>query len=255
MTYLNIAGYQFVDLSTEFIADLQILLKKKAAQDGIKGTILLSTEGINLFLAGIENTAQQWMDDLRRFPEFSGLTFKLSRSNHLPFKKMIVRIKPEIISMYQSHIRPTQKTAPYLEPEQLKQWYDQHKDMIVLDTRNDYEFERGTFAHAIQLNIQQFSDFPKAVEKLSDEMKKKPIVTFCTGGIRCEKAAAYLLEQGFSEVWQLKGGILNYFETCKAEYFHGDCLVFDGRVAVNTNLAAVVDSATDAKYTVASLRK
>lgn len=233
MPYLHIAGYKFVTLATDFLVSVQADLKQKAIMRQLKGTILLSAEGINLFLAGTPEAIHIFICDLKKIPEFADLWLKISESDFLPFKRLILRIKKEIISMHQSHIKPEQKTAPYLDPMQLKQWFDEHKEMILLDTRNEYEVHTGSFKEAIHLNINQFSEFPIRLKKLPESFKEKPIVTFCTGGIRCEKAAAYMLEQGFKHVWQLKGGILNYFEVCKDDYFEGNCFVFDDRMTVN----------------------
>ena len=152
---------------------------------------------------------------------------------------MMVRIKKEIIFMNQPEVQPEKETAPYVEPLELKKWYAENREMVILDTRNNYEVEVGTFDGATHLNIDNFSDFPKAVAALSEEMKTKPVVTFCTGGIRCEKAAAFLMKQGFTNVWQLKGGILNYFEQCGGANFQGNCFVFDARRAVDAALEEV----------------
>lgn len=239
MNILNIATYKFISLAAETLPILRDQLKQKAQQCGIKGTILLSTEGINVFLAGEIAAIELWMDDIKTIPEFFDLTFKRSESAYIPFKRLLVRIKREIITMQQPAIQPAQKTAPYLEPEQLRQWYQLQQEMVVLDTRNQYEVEMGTFSQASHLNIENFKDFPEAVANLPASFKTKPIVTFCTGGIRCEKAAAYLLEQGFTQVWQLKGGILNYFAQCGGEYFSGNCFVFDDRIALDAQLNPV----------------
>lgn len=236
MKYINISAYKFIALPSETLVPLKAALLENTANWGIKGSILLSTEGINLFVAADPQAITRFTDYLNAIPEFSDLTYKRSESDHIPFKRMRVRIKEEIICMNRPEIEPEKQTAPYIEPEELKQWYAEHRDMVVLDTRNTYEFEVGTFDQAVQLDIEHFNHFPAAVAKLPPEMKDKPIVTFCTGGIRCEKAAAYLLQQGFKNVWQLKGGILNYFEQCGGDYFQGNCFVFDERRAVDANL-------------------
>jgi UPF0176 protein len=233
MKYFNLSAYKFISLAASTLPHLQQQLKQTAISHGIKGTILLSTEGINIFIAGEPQAIQQFTANLIAIAEFADLWFKRSESAAIPFKRMLVRIKKEIIFMDQPHIQPEKATAPYLEPEQLKKWYAQNKDMVILDTRNSYECEVGTFDGAIQLNIENFSHFPEAVASLPEDIKTKSVVTFCTGGIRCEKAAAYLLEQGFKEVWQLKGGILNYFDQCGGEYFQGSCFVFDEREAID----------------------
>jgi len=239
MTYLNIASYKFINLSAEYLPALQNELKQQAAALQIKGTILLSVEGINLFLAGTHDAINVFIHHLTKISHFNNLIFKRSESDHLPFQRLRVRIKSEIISMKQPHIQPEKATAPYLEPAEFKQWYSENKEMLVLDTRNNYEVDIGTFENAKHFNIENFTDFPAAIAALPNEAKNKPIVTFCTGGIRCEKAAAILQAQGFQQVWQLKGGILNYFEQCGGEYFNGNCFVFDQRRAVNANLEEI----------------
>lgn len=236
MEFINISAYKFVHLSEAEFPILRRQLKEKAKMLQLKGTILLSQEGINCFLCGLREKIDAYKSFLESYPMFVGMTFKESISSHQPFSRMLVRLKKEIISMGHPEIEPEKKTAPYISPETLKKWYDENKDMLVLDTRNDYEVEIGTFEAAMDLNIETFRDFPNAVALLPDDIKKKPIVTFCTGGIRCEKAAQYMLNQGFEEVYQLDGGILNYFEQCGGDHWQGECFVFDKRVAVDPQL-------------------
>lgn len=233
MPILNISSYKFIDLHPGYVAYLQSHLKEQGVLHNIKGTILLSTEGINLFMAGEEANLQEFIQSLTAIEEFKDLYFKRSYSETIPYRRLIVRIKAEIISFGQNDIKPQQETAPYITPEQLKEWYEKDQDMLVLDTRNDYEVNLGTFKNAESLAIENFRQFPEAVEGLLDQYRDKPIVTFCTGGIRCEKAAAYMLKKGFTKVYQLEGGILNYFEKCGGEYYQGDCFVFDDRIAIN----------------------
>ncbi len=239
MKYLNLAAYKFINLETEFLIPLQKQLKQKALQCQIKGTILLSQEGINLFLAGIPELLNSFIDFLTTIPQFADLQFKSSESDYIPFKRMLVRIRKEIITMNDPAIVPQNFTAPYIEASQLKLWYDDNKSMVLLDTRNSFEVSMGSFQQAIQLNIASFSEFPNAVASLPEALKTQPVITFCTGGIRCEKAATYLMAQGFTNVWQLRGGILAYFENCGGEYFDGNCFVFDDRVALNPQLQEV----------------
>lgn len=236
MEFINISAYQFVTLSESEFPALRKQLKETADACRLKGTILFSVEGINCFLSGAREDIEAYKEFLASYPMFSGLEYKESVSDHQPFSRMLVRLKKEIISMGRSEVEPEKKKAPYLTPEMLKRWYKEKKDMIVLDTRNDYEVEMGTFENAMDLNIESFRDFPNAITLLPEAMKKKPIVTFCTGGIRCEKAAQYMLDQGFEEVYQLHGGILNYFEKCGGDHWDGECFVFDKRVALDPQL-------------------
>lgn len=236
MEFINTSAYKFVALKEAEFPIVRQQLKEKADACELKGTILLSVEGINSFLSGTREHIDAYKEFLASYSVFSGMTFKESVSDRQPFSRMLVRLKKEIISMGNLDIEPEKKKAPYIKPEEFKRWYEQHKDMIVLDARNDYEVDIGTFEDAIDLNIETFRDFPNAVALLPDDMKKKPVVTFCTGGIRCEKAAQYMLNEGFEKVYQLDGGILNYFGQCGADHWDGECFVFDKRVAVDPQL-------------------
>ena len=149
---------------------------------------------------------------------------------------MNVRLKKEIISIGLDHIKPAVHTGEEITPTEFKSWLDAGKEVLVLDTRNDYECRIGTFQNALELDIKSFRDFPRAVSEMSDELKDTPVVMFCTGGIRCEKASVVMMDAGFSNVKQLKGGILGYFEEVGGDYWDGDCFVFDHRVAVNPEL-------------------
>jgi UPF0176 protein len=229
---LNMTGYQFVTLSATQIREWQQAFKTTAQACELKGTILLSEEGINLFLAGIEKNIRQFQQFLAQFTEFSRLTYRETWSTTQPFRRLLVRIKKEIISMGKAEIQPEQEPAPYLDPLTLKQWYQQGREMLVLDTRNHYEVQHGTFVQAIHLNLDHFRHFPHAIARLPAFSPHLPIVTYCTGGIRCEKAALWLQKQGYTQVYQLKGGILNYFEQCGRDYFQGECFVFDERMSV-----------------------
>jgi predicted sulfurtransferase len=198
--------------------------------------VLLAEEGINLFLAG----SRQGIDSLWRFlasdPRLTDLIYKESESREIPFNRLLVKIKREIIPLGLAQIRPAQQPAPRLQPEELKRWLDQGRDFVLLDTRNAFEVRVGTFVGAIDLGLGQFREFPQAAAGLAAALKQKPVVTFCTGGIRCEKAAPALLLQGFREVYQLDGGILRYFERCGGAHYAGECFVFDKRVAVDSAL-------------------
>lgn len=231
---VNIAGYRFVTL--ERLAELkaEILAFCKAQQ--IKGTILLSHEGINVMLAGTEPAMQAFMHFLQAYPQFAGMEFKYSYCDEQPFQRTYVKLKKEIITMGQPEVEPAKHPAPNVLPAQFKQWLDEGREVVVIDTRNQYEYDVGTFKNALNLELEHFREFPEAIKQLDEEMKEKPVVVFCTGGIRCEKAAPYMLQQGFKEVYQLEGGILKYFEECGGAHYDGDCFVFDERVAVDSQL-------------------
>ena len=236
LSIINISAYRFVHLVADVLPILQVKLKSKTKQLGLKGTILLSSEGINLFLSGQREAISSFHCFLNALPYFQDIKFKESLSNFHPFKKMLVKLKKEIIPFGIDSINPEEYTAPYVSPEQLTIWLKERPDLVLLDTRNTFEVELGSFENALDLRIKKFRDFPDAVKKLPEKLKKLPIVTFCTGGIRCEKAAAYLLKVGFEEIYQLEGGILNYFEKCGENHFKGPCFVFDEREKVNSSL-------------------
>lgn len=231
---VNLSAYKFTPLSglPELRARLQDLTKAL----GLKGTILLSEEGINLFVAGVRAATDALIAELHSLPGLADLTPKESLSEEQPFNRMLVKIKREIIAFGIDGINPAQATAPKLPPKELKRWLDEGRPVTLLDTRNDYEVRMGTFKGALIPHIDHFRDFPKAVEQLPLELKEQPIVMFCTGGIRCEKAGPYMLRAGFKQVHQLEGGILKYFEECGGAHYEGECFVFDKRVTVDPEL-------------------
>ena len=230
----NIAGYRFVDLDDR--DELQHYFRSICEDLGLKGTILLAPEGINFFLAGVESSIEHFVNKLEKDERFIDITLKLSFTDYQPFNRMNVRKKNEIISVGMDEIRPAVLTGDEIEPEAFKAMLDEGHPVHVLDTRNGYELRVGTFEDAIDLDIETFREFPKAIEQLPESMKDEEIVMFCTGGIRCEKASAIMLNAGFTKVKQLKGGILGYFESVGGAHWNGDCFVFDRRVAVDPEL-------------------
>jgi predicted sulfurtransferase len=202
----------------------------------LKGTILLSPEGMNLFVAGTQSSIQILLTELRSITGFEDLNPKESFSENQPFRRMLVRLKKEIIAFGVEGIEPGKKSSAKISAKTLKQWIDEGKPLTLLDTRNDYEIRMGTFEGAIPAGVEHFREFPDAVEKLSPELKERTIVMFCTGGIRCEKAGPFMERAGFQNVFQLDGGILKYFEECGGAHYKGDCFVFDRRVCVDSQL-------------------
>lgn len=231
---VNIAAYRFVRL--ERLEEWRQVFRQKTAELDLRGTVLLSREGINLFVAGTREAIDRFVGWLRGFNEFAAIETKESPGEYQPFNRMLVRLKKEIISMGVPGIDPVERPSPKISPRTLQQWLDEGRPVTLLDTRNDYEVELGTFSGAMPLGISHFRQFPAAVRQLPEEMKQRPIVMFCTGGIRCEKAGPLMQQEGFGEVYQLEGGILKYFEECGARHYEGDCFVFDKRVAVNPQL-------------------
>ncbi|MBX6392625.1 MAG: sulfurtransferase [Burkholderiales bacterium] len=234
MSILNVAAYKFVDLDD--LPALRTQLREAAAAQALKGTILLAPEGINLFLAGVPEKLEAFLAQLLADPRFAGMPVKRSYSAEQPFNRMLVKIKREIITMRRPEIRPAQQPAPRIAPRELKRWLDEGREVVLLDTRNAFEVAVGTFEGAQELGLRSFSQFPAEVEKRLEDWRDKPVVTFCTGGIRCEKAAPLMQRLGFREVYQLDGGILQYFEDCGGAHWRGECFVFDKRVALDPQL-------------------
>ena len=233
-TVVNIAGYRFTDLPDR--NNLQQPFRNICQKLHLKGTILLAHEGINFFLAGSQTEIDLFIAFLEEDERFQDIPLKLSYSDYQPFRRMNVRLKKEIISLGMNHIKPAEFTGEEISPTDFKQLLDAGEEVVILDTRNEYECKIGTFQNALELDIRSFRDFPGAVDELDEQLKDKPVVMFCTGGIRCEKASVVMLDAGFSNVKQLKGGILGYFEEVGGDYWNGDCFVFDRRVAVNPQL-------------------
>ena len=231
---LNIAAYKFVALENLHAWREQLLARLSDLR--LKGTILLSPEGINMFLAGEESSVRQFVDYMRSFPEFTDLATKDSYSDRQPFNRTLVRLKKEIIAFGVDGIDPIGRPSPKMPAEELKRWLDEGRDVTLLDVRNDYEVELGSFRDALPIGVDNFRDFPAAVERLPEDLKDRPIVMFCTGGIRCEKAGPFMEQQGFQKIFQLDGGILKYFESVGGQHYDGDCFVFDQRVSLNPDL-------------------
>ncbi len=230
----NIAGYRFIDLHDR--DELRDPFMNRCTDLGLKGTILLSPNGINFFLAGSEESVSEFIQYLESDRRFSGIPIKFSRTDYQPFRRMLVKRKNEIISLGDSEIKPSEFTGPYIKPIEFKHLMDAKEDILVLDTRNDYETRIGSFEGSLELGISSFRDFPNAIASIPEEYKSKTVVMYCTGGIRCEKASAVMMNAGFEDVKQLEGGILGYFKECGGSYWDGDCFVFDQRVAVDSDL-------------------
>lgn len=243
---LNISCYKFV--SIDDIDSLRPAVLAQCTAFSLKGTILLAPEGINVFLAGPREAIEGFLTWLRADARFADLAPKESYSTGVPFARMRVRKKREIITMNHPLIRPEDGRAPAVAPEVLKRWLDQGHDdagrpVVTLDTRNDFEIDHGAFEGCIDYRIGKFSEFPEAIAAHKDELADKTVVTFCTGGIRCEKAAILMHDMGMENVYQLEGGILKYLETAGGAHWQGNCFVFDERVALTPELAAANEQA------------
>lgn len=244
---LNISSYKFVPIDD--LPDLRERLLEKTKSLGLKGTILIAEEGINLFLAGTAEQIHGFVNWLREDPRFADLAPKESWSDNQPFRKMLVKIKKEIIRMNHPTIRPHAGRAPAVSAKTLNRWLDQGHDdegrpVVTLDTRNAFEVDFGTFKNTIDYRINKFTEFPDAIAAHKDALKDKTIVSFCTGGIRCEKAAIYMREIGLEHTYQLEGGILKYFEETDAHHYDGSCFVFDERLALDPSLLPQKTDAT-----------
>jgi len=238
---LNISAYLFTPLASPEAWRDQC--RDQAASRQLKGTILLAPEGINLFLAGEPEAVGDFLQWLRAQDGMAGLGGKKSWSAEQPFGKLLVKVKREIIRMNHPAIAPAEGRAPAVSPNDLQRWLaqghdDQGQALVMLDTRNAFEVGHGKFADALDWGLEKFSDFPQAARDHLGDLQGKTVVSYCTGGIRCEKAAIFLRELGLTDVYQLDGGILQYFEDTGGAHFEGDCFVFDERVALAPDLSA-----------------
>jgi UPF0176 protein len=245
--FLNIAAYKFVQIDDG--PALREQLRSRASALELKGTVLLAPEGINMFLAGTPDAVRGFLGALRADPRFADLETKDSWSSTQPFRRMLVKFKREIIRMDHPAIQPASGRAPGVEAATLKRWLDQGHDdggqpVVLLDTRNAFEVDHGSFDGAIDWRISKFTEFPQALHDHRDQLAGKTVVSFCTGGIRCEKAAILMREAGVDGVLQLEGGILKYFEDVGGAHYHGECFVFDGRETLAPDLSASASRAS-----------
>ena len=232
--FLNLSAYKFAPL--DGLPALRERLLGLARVGELKGTILLSPEGINLFIAGTRPPLEALLAELRTVPGLADLAPKESESDEQPYNRMLVKIKKEIIAFGIEGIDPARRPTARLPARTLKQWLDEGRTVTLLDARNDYEVRMGTFRGAVPAGIRHFREFPAAVRRLPAELKDQPVVLFCTGGIRCEKAGPFMEREGYKNVFQLDGGILKYFESCSGAHYEGECFVFDRRVGVDPAL-------------------
>ena len=230
----NITGYKFIAITDR--KSLQEKILKHSNKLSLKGTVLISEKGLNFSIAGENEAIQDFIRFLRSDKRFTEIDIKTTYNEYQPFRKMLVRIKKEIISMGIDEIDPSTFTGEKITPKELQDKLNNNEDIVLLDTRNEYEVRLGTFEDAVDLNLDSFRDFPNKIMSLDPKMKNKEIVMFCTGGVRCEKASALMLKNGFKNVKQIDGGVIKYFEDTGGSYWNGDCFVFDDRVALDKNL-------------------
>jgi UPF0176 protein len=236
---LNIAAYRFVTIAAPaaVVAHVRELCEARE----LKGTVLVAPEGINIFLAGEAAAIHEFLRMLGEDERFADLEVKFSESPAVPFKRLRVKLKREIITFRNEGISPRAGRAQSLAPARLREWLrqgrdDEGRELVLLDTRNRQEVAFGSFEGALTLPIDRFTDLPDALAAKRDTLQGKTVVSFCTGGIRCEKAALWMQQAGYENVLQLEGGILGYFEQVGAEAYFGRCFVFDERVALDPQL-------------------
>jgi UPF0176 protein len=244
---LNIAAYLFVPITDPDV--LAVRLHERAEAGALRGSMLVTPEGLNLFLACEQAPLRGFLDWLRSDPRFASLQVKESWSASLPFAKLKVKRKDEIIAFRRTHASPLDagERAPAVDPATLQRWIaqgyrdDSGKRLVLLDTRNREEFGFGTFKDALTLPIDNFTELPEALAPHRAALRDATVVSFCTGGIRCEKAALWLRHDGMDNLLQLDGGILGYFEQVGGTGYDGRCFVFDGRVALDAQLKPLAD--------------
>lgn len=241
---LNIAVYHFTPIEQPDALAAQLQAWAQAGE--LQGTVLVAGEGINLFLAGRDAAIHGFLEQLQADARFAGLTIKFSHSRRQPFARLKVKVKPEIISFRRDDASPLAGRAPTVAPAQLARWLEQGRDdsgkrVVMLDTRNREEVSYGTFSNALTLPIDNFTELPQALEPHREDLRDATVVSFCTGGIRCEKAALWMHGSGMSNVLQLDGGILGYFEQVGGRHYDGRCFVFDERVALDSELRPLMD--------------
>jgi UPF0176 protein len=237
---LNISAYRFVEITDPHA--LRETLLDRARNLGLRGTILLAHEGINLFMAGAAEAMRDFVLQLRADPRFAPMEPKESWSADQPFGKLLVKVKREIIRMNDPAVQPADGRAPAIDAVTARRWLehghdDEGRPVVALDTRNAFEVDYGTFEGAIDWRLAKFSEFPAALAAHRAELEGRTVISFCTGGIRCEKAAIHMRDVGLRNVWQLEGGILKYFEETGGAGFRGECFVFDEREALGKDLA------------------
>ncbi len=228
--------YRFSELP--HFAELREPLIRLCRDNGVRGTVLLAGEGVNGTIAGPGRGIDNVMSWLRAVPGLDGIDARLSCCEEPPFRRMKVKLRPEIVTLGVEGIEPASMAGEYVDPAQWNALIERD-DVVVIDTRNDYEVDIGTFAGARNPRTSSFSELPAWIESQSDLASRPPVAMFCTGGIRCEKSTAYLKSVGFDEVYHLQGGILNYLATIPESdsLWRGECFVFDERVSVGHGLA------------------
>jgi UPF0176 protein len=229
----NLAVYAFA--AVEDPQSLRLHLHEVGKQHALRGSIIVAFEGVNAFLAGEQSALESWLDLLQQRLQPEKIEAKWSYSDSVPFNRLASKCKPEIVTFRQGELGE----APRIDARTLRAWLTDNPDLLLLDTRNVFEYEQGSFEGAVQLGNHDFVEFAEKIAASPEDWKQRTVVTFCTGGIRCEKAAPFMQGLGFERVYQLDGGILRYFEDVGGEHWRGSCFVFDQRVGVLPDLSPV----------------
>ena len=234
--FLNIRCYKFVSL--DHLEEHRHLLAEIGQLLSVTGTIILSNEGINIALSGDKSSTEQMFEACKAIPGLKNLKARINYSEKVGFERLRVKIKSEIIKMNQPQIRPEEDRAPFVDANTLAKWIidgydDTGKPIKIVDTRNEFEFQLGHFKDSLNLNLEKFSEFPQKIKEKCRFLKGFKLVNVCTGGIRCEKATLFMIENGIRDVVQLDGGILDYLENTNGNAWEGQCFLFDEREMSN----------------------
>ena len=226
--------YIYIDIQNP--EELQTKQKILCEQLGLTGRIIISTEGLNGTVGGLKENTQKYVDACAQDKILKDMEFKRSEGVEDAFPKLSIKVRNEIVSsrLREEDVNPNQLTGKRLKPEDLKKWFEEHKDFAIVDMRNSYEFDFGNFEGSIDPKMRRFEDLPKKIDELAG-LKNKTVLTVCTGGVRCEKASGYLVQKGFKDVYQLDGGIVSYMEKYPGQDFNGSLFVFDKRQVMHFN--------------------
>lgn len=233
--YQILLYYKYIDIKNPF--ELQKSQKELCERLGLKGRIIIATEGINGTLEGIKENTEEYVKELLSDSRFSDVHMKRSVGTGSAFPKLSIKVRDEIVSAHlgEKDVNPAKVTGKHLKPEELHEWYQSGKEFYIVDMRNDYEQKVGYFKDSILAPLSNFRDLPKVIPQI-ESLKNKTILTVCTGGVRCEKASGFLVKNGFTDVYQLYGGIVSYMELYPNEDYLGKLYVFDGRIVMGFNL-------------------
>lgn len=232
MNFQVLLFYKYVHISNPL--ELKAYYLSLCEKYHLKGRTIIAEEGVNSTLEGTVKDTEDFLSEFLADPRFSDMQIKRSQGNGNSFPRLSVKVRNEIVgTRFPKEVDPTKKTGIYLKPEELREWYEKEKDFVVVDMRNSYEFESGHFKNSIDPGMASSRELPEKIAKIREEVKDKPILTVCTGGVRCEKMSAYLLHEGFKDVYQLDGGMHSYMEKYPGKDFQGTLFTFDDRLVMD----------------------